>query len=30
MIERTMMDTLTGQTEIADRQAVEMLMAVAI
>jgi phage/plasmid-like protein (TIGR03299 family) len=30
MIERTMMDTLTGQTQIADRQAVEMLMAVAI
>jgi phage/plasmid-like protein (TIGR03299 family) len=30
MIERTMMDTLTGQTEIADREAVEMLMAVAI
>lgn len=25
MIERTMMDTLTGQTEIADRQVVEML-----
>lgn len=30
MIERTMMDTLTGQTQIADRHAVEMLMAVAI
>ena len=30
MIERTMMDTLTGQTEIADREVVEMLVGVAV
>jgi hypothetical protein len=29
MIERTMMDTLTGQTDIADRQVVSMLTGVA-
>ena len=28
MLERTMMDTLTGQTEIADRNVIEMLQAV--
>lgn len=30
LIERTMMDTLTGQTEIADREVVEMLMGVTV
>ena len=30
MIERSMMDTLTGQTEIADRRVVEMLIGTAV